>query len=78
MIKGMLLLGLRGSPWPSKDLDAGEPKAHTLHGDELDYEQKEERKERSYSGSGKPNSISSTDWKAVCEGYTSRLKGRKL
>ena len=42
-----------------KDLDAGESKAHTLHGYELDYEQKEERKERSYSGSGKPNSISS-------------------
>ena len=51
-----------------KDLDAGEPKAHTLHGDELDYEQKEKRKERSYSGSGKPNSISSTDWKGMSVG----------
>ena len=51
-----------------KDLDAGEPKAHTLHGDELDYEQKEGRKERSYSGSGKPNSICSTDWKGMSVG----------
>ena len=24
-----------------KDLDAGEPRAHTLHGDELDYDQKD-------------------------------------
>ena len=38
-----------------KDLDAGEPKAHTLHGDELDYD-------------GKPNSISSTDWKGMSIG----------
>ena len=48
-----------------EDLDASEPKAHTLHGDELDYDQKVERKERSYSGSGKPNSISSTDWRGM-------------
>ena len=65
-----------------KDLDAGEPKAHTLHGDELDYEQKEKRKERSYSGSGKPNSISSILTGKVCpsacEGYTSRLKDERV
>ena len=48
-----------------KDLGAGEPKAHTLHGDELNYDQKVERKERSYSGSGKPNSISSTHWRGM-------------
>ena len=51
-----------------KDLDAGEPRAHTLHGDELDCDQKVERKERSYSGSGKPNSISSTDWRGMSVG----------
>ena len=48
-----------------KSLDKDEVKPHTLDGDEFDCGQKDERKERPYSGSGKPNSISSVDWRGM-------------
>ena len=63
-----------------KDLEAGEPRAHTLHGDELDYDQKVERRGPIL------DLVSLTPFllltgqvcPLVCEGYTSRLRGRKL
>ena len=64
-----------------EDLDAGEPKAHTLHGDELDYEQKEKKRRDPILDLVNPTPFLLQTGKvcpSVCEGYTSRLKGRKL
>ena len=42
-------------------LDKEEHKQHPVHSDKLKFEQKEERKERRFAGSGKPKSIASAD-----------------
>ena len=40
-------------------------KGHKLHGDKIDYDQSADRRERPYTGTGKPNSIDADSWRQM-------------